>query len=483
MVLVAAGVGLRAATMVAYRPALFFGDSFGYITAAFSGHALGSGSPAMSNYRPSGYPVLLWLLTQPGRDLVQVVFVQHLAGLLVGVLIYAVLVRSGVARWLAAVAAALVLVDGYAIALEQYVMADTFFALTVLAACLLLAWPTLGATRLGPGRSIGWSRALLAGVLMAGASLERLEGIFVIPIVVGYVLWQRTDWRAVLAVVVGVAVPLLAYSGLESADFGTFGLSQWSGWTAYARVAGFADCQGAAVGSTARPLCETHAQRTAHPDASDWYLFDPASPAIRMFGPVSRSVAIQRRSDAILGDFAKQIILHQPLQTLSAISSDFLRFFEPGASEFGDSTGATVLPATASIEYADTYVSDRWVPGQAPSVNSPSGSLRRYRSVIHLPRPLLALFVLLSIAAVARRTAKRREIVLFTGTGLLLLVGTAATAGFAQRYLLCAVPVLAIGGALALHDLAPKIARSTLDDERDEHRTNHNRSASDALTG
>ncbi len=148
VVLVAAGVGLRAATMVAYRPALFFGDSFGYITAAFSGHALGSGSPAMSNYRPSGYPVLLWLLTQPGRDLVQVVFVQHLAGLLVGVLIYAVLVRSGVARWLAAVAAALVLVDGYAIALEQYVMADTFFALTVLAACLLLAWPTLGATRL-----------------------------------------------------------------------------------------------------------------------------------------------------------------------------------------------------------------------------------------------------------------------------------------------------------------------------------------------
>lgn len=449
----AIGAGLRFVAMIAYQPALFFGDSWGYVTAAFSGHTLGNSSPAMSNYRPIGYSVLVWLLSGPGRDLVQVVTVQHLAGLLTGVLIYAALVRSGTARWLAGAAAALVLLDGYAIALEQYVMADTFFALTVLAACLLLAWPALRCGSSAAARPVGHRRSCLAGLLVAFATLERLEGLFVIPIVIVYLVWMRVGWRALLAFSLGVLLPLLAYSELESADFGTFGLSQWSGWTAYARVAGFADCQGAGIAAAAVPLCESKRQRASHPDASIWYLFDSGSPAIRMYGPISRSIATQRRSDSVLGGFALRIAVHQPLSTLSAITSDFVRFFEPGAAEFGDSAGATVLPAAASAEYVDAYARRQYVPGARPTVGFPSGPLRTYRRIIHLPRPVLALLALASIAAVALRSPKRREVLLLTGSGLALLAGSAATAGFAQRYLLCAVPLLAIGGGAALDEI------------------------------
>jgi hypothetical protein len=439
--------------MVAYRPALFFGDSWGYVTTAFSGHTLGSGSPMLSNYRPSGYPLLIWLISGPGRDLVRVVTVQHAAGLLEGLLIYVGLIRSGVLRWVAAVASAMVLLDGYAIALEQYVMADTFFALTVLLACLLLAWPSVSARSAAGEALVSWRRSLVGGLLVAAATLGRLEGVFVIPIVIAYLWWLRVGWRSLLACAIGVAIPLLAYASLESADFGTFGLSQWSGWTAYARVAGFADCNGAGIASAARPLCETRAQRMSHPDASIWYLFDSASPAIRMFGPISRSIAVQRHSDSVLGQFAMQIALHQPGKTLSAVSLDFLRFFEPGTAESGDASGATALPLTASAEYVDQFAQSHYVPGVRPTVAAPSGLLRSYRSVVHTPRPVLILLVLASIAAVALRLRRRREVLLLTGSGLALLAGTAATAGFAQRYMLCAVPLLTIGGALALHDL------------------------------
>jgi hypothetical protein len=46
-------------------------------------------------------------------------------------------------------------------------------------------------------------------------------------------------------------------------------------------------------------------------------------------------------------------------------------------------------------------------------------------------------------------------VLFLSGSGLLLILGTAATAGFGLRYLLPAVPLLALGGSLALRDLIP----------------------------
>jgi hypothetical protein len=294
-------------------------------------------------------------------------------------------------------------------------------------------------------------------LLVAAATLERLEGLFVIPVIVGYVLWRRMGRRALLAFTVAVVLPLLAYAGLEAADFGTFGLSQRSGWTAYARVAGFANCAGAGIAPGARGLCETATRRASHPDASVWYLFDASSPAVHLFGSIEGSKMANRHSNSVLAGFALRIALHQPLRTLSAVTLDFLRFFEPGAAEFGDSTGATVLPSRASAEYVAEDVRNRYIPGVRPTVGTPSGLLRGYRSVIHVPRPLLALFALASLITLGLRLPARREVLLFTGSGLCLLAGTAATAGFAQRYLIPAVPLLAIGGTLALRDTRHRI--------------------------
>src|ERR1700721_2073872 len=75
--------------MIAYPPALFFGDSWDYIVAAFSGHPV-----AISSNRPSVYGWLIRLFTLPSRDFVQLVGFQHLAGLLTGTLVYVLLLRA-----------------------------------------------------------------------------------------------------------------------------------------------------------------------------------------------------------------------------------------------------------------------------------------------------------------------------------------------------------------------------------------------------
>jgi hypothetical protein len=440
--------------MVAYPPALFFGDSWGYLAQAFSGaHSLGFLPVGIGSLRPNGYPALIWLLTMPGRHVVQLVAIQHLAGMLIGALVYVALVRGGVRRPVAAAAAALVLLDGYAITLEQYVMSDTFFGLTLLLAALSLGWPGLRSfeRRLGPGR------AATAGLLLAGGAIQRPEGLFVVPLFVGYLIWRRVRWRARAAFVLALALPVLAYAGAEDAAYGAFGITQTLGWNLYGRVAGFADCAGAGIAPAARPLCETAAQRKSHPDDPSWYVWFADSPAARLFGETeggpSPGHSHPVRSNAVLGAFARRIVLHQPLDFLAAVTDDVLRYFTPGATPFLDARSATSLPSTAAREWVSPNVRRKYLPAVHPRVESPATLTRAYRRVIHVPRPVLALLALASLAALALRVPMRREVLLLSGSGLALIVGTSATAGFGLRYLLPAVPLLAIGGTLALRDL------------------------------
>ena len=66
---------------------------------------------------------------------------QHLAGLVTGVLVYALMLRLRLPRWLATVGAAVVVLDAYAIALEQQVLAEAFFTLALVAVVLLRRRP------------------------------------------------------------------------------------------------------------------------------------------------------------------------------------------------------------------------------------------------------------------------------------------------------------------------------------------------------
>ena len=137
VVLLAAGLALRIAVQIAYQPALIYVDTLKYLYGA---------SPGAD---PLGYTLVLRAILVFG-NLSLVALVQHLLGLAMAVGLYAVLLRRGTNRWLAAVAVAPVLLDAYQVQIEQNIMPDVWFEAMIVVG--------LGVLRGGPRSACGWPR-------------------------------------------------------------------------------------------------------------------------------------------------------------------------------------------------------------------------------------------------------------------------------------------------------------------------------------
>ncbi len=110
---------------------------------------------------------------------------QHLLGLAIGVIIYALLIRRGAARWAATLAAAPILLDAYQLQMEQTIMPDVTFEALIVAALAILLW------RPWPGL---WRLATGALVLGLAADVRQIGELLIIPAVVFAVLVAR-GWR------------------------------------------------------------------------------------------------------------------------------------------------------------------------------------------------------------------------------------------------------------------------------------------------
>src|SRR5262249_48839784 len=149
---------LRILAMVAFPP-LWFTDSFDYVRIGLH--------PYPHPLRPDGYGFFLWALS-PFRSFGLVVAVQHLMGLAIGVMVYALVRhRFGRARWIACLAAAPVLFDAYQVELEHMVMSDVLFMFLVMSAVTVVLWRP----------KITWRAGIGAGVLLALAGLTRTVGL------------------------------------------------------------------------------------------------------------------------------------------------------------------------------------------------------------------------------------------------------------------------------------------------------------------
>ena len=90
--------------------------------------------------------------------------IQHLAGVGSAAALYALTLRHGANRWLASLAAAPLLLDGYQIQIEQLIMSDTWQQVLLVA----LLWVLLGVGAPNP------RRAALGGLLLGVAVMFRL---------------------------------------------------------------------------------------------------------------------------------------------------------------------------------------------------------------------------------------------------------------------------------------------------------------------
>jgi 4-amino-4-deoxy-L-arabinose transferase-like glycosyltransferase len=434
----AAGAVLRLACEIAYRPALFYSDSWGYLSMAH-----GSGLVSFAPLRPSGYPLVLKVLSVVGNGLAATTLVQHLAGLATATLVYLTCRALGVRRWLATAAGALVALDAWAIALEQYVLAEAFFAL-LLTACV---WASLVARKSSSDVALG-----VAGLCLAGAALMRPVALFAAVAWLVWLVWSRPGRRPLVAGFAALVVPLLVYSLAHQSVTGSFGLTQSEGWFLYGRVGSIAKCDGIGVAREARKLCERPA-RAAH-EGQSFFMFNRASPARRAFGGISADSKRQAHTNAVLRHFAVQVIEKHPGAFVKLVGGDFLRFFRPGPHARYREDATVEFPARARIRFDDRRTRHRLFPGLHPHASTPGGALRAYGKVLHTSRPLIALLTLISLLAFAvglkRRDPRAQAIFLPLAMALLALLGAAATASFALRYLVPVVGLFTIAGALSL---------------------------------
>jgi hypothetical protein len=428
----ALAVALRVCVAVAYHPALFFSDSLGYLAMADKGFPVG-----IAPTRPSGYPLLIDLVAF-GKSLQALTIAQHAAGLATGVLVYALLTWARVARWLAACAAGLVLLESYGVALEQHVLSETFFALFITASTFLAI------------RSARDGRAIAAsGLLLAASATMRPQALFVIPVWIGYVLLRNHNLRVLGLAVVCACAPVALYAGLHAAKTGEFGLTQSDGWFLYGRVAQIADCAHLKPTPAAERLC-TGPGSGPNRDVS-YYVWGRASPAHRVFGGISADPVQQSHSNAQLRAFALTVIEAEPVQYAGLVTDDFFRYFEPGETPWSYDQTSITLPDSASMAQVMIGTDRREVVSQSTG-GQPAKLLGTFQSLSRPPRLLFALLSILSLGGLLVRNAGqgdsvgRAGIALLAGSFFAILLGSAASSDFAMRYLVPEIPLIVGAG-------------------------------------
>jgi hypothetical protein len=458
-VLLLAGLVLRVLAMVAYRPVLFYIDSTKYLY-----HAAGND--------PVGYRVPLRLILLVG-NLDTVAAVQHLLGLAMAVVIYAVLVRRGSPRWLAALAAAPVLLDAYELQIEQTLMPDVWLEALIVAGLALLLWRT---------RPALWMIAAAGVVLGLSATVAQVGECLVLPAVI-YLLvsaggWRRAVSRAAL-MCVAFAVPILAYMSIAAAVTGHFWLSNTGTNGLYGRVAMAADCPALHVPAAERALCPTPAQKAALGD--DGLEHNPSSPRFQTHLP---HAAASHEASA----FTRAVLDQQPMNVLRAFGTDTLKLFavdrvtDPGDTPIYRWQFQTRYPYfTPHATKPEVGSAIAQFGGGAPVVVAPLASfLRGYQlhggytpGPLYLVAVLAGLFGSLALAGwrPARRKAARAAggdrgarglalaCLLFFVTGVVVLL-VSDVFEFSWRYQLPALVTLPPAGALGLVIMA-RWARSS----------------------
>ncbi|HSV67905.1 MAG TPA: hypothetical protein VLJ59_18655 [Mycobacteriales bacterium] len=457
----AAGLVVRAVAVLGYWPALWFNDSFEYVGVALR----------LQPYpiRPDGYSFYLRAL-EPLHSFRLVVITQHLMGLGVAVLLYALLRRWGVPGWLATLGSLPQLLDVHQVQLESLILSDTLFTALLVAAVTLLGW------RARPS----WRLAGAAGLLLALATLTRSVGLPLLLLAGLYLLVRRPGWRAAAAFGVLAAAPVAGYATWYHSVHGQYALSSSEGIFLYSRVMQFADCATIHPPADLAGLCDPRPPADREPSSNYIWRSSPLDRVTGSYSPVDGAPP-QRftpRANEAARQFAVRAILAQPGDYLRLVGRDLLRglawerepfpnagvlagyefTLEPKKTTMGLSDGPgrperqvdrVFVPGGTARGDTAAYEAN---PADTAVVQPFADMIIGYQRVAFLPGPVLAAVVLLGLAGVLaarRRDPRRWPALLLWGVSAALLVLPPATAQFDYRYLLPAVPLAAAAAALA----------------------------------
>jgi len=429
---------LRADAELGYRWQAWFNDSFEYLANTIHFNL----DPA----RVSGYSVFLKIL-QPFHSYALITILQHLMGLAIAVMVYALARhRFGAPAWLATLATVPVLYDGFEIQLEHLILSDLPFLFVLTLATTLLLWDPAGpSTR----------RCAVIGLLLGLGVVLRSVGEPLLAVFVIYMIIRRFNWRKVAATVVVGLVPAFIYAGAFDLEHGQFAMSDATGVFLYSRVMTFAECSKMTVPANELPLC-TVVPPGKRPIAQS-YIWTSMTPldtfSVPKFSPLPNKLA---------EDFAIRAIEAQPLDYARAVFDDTWRVFGwkrqvfPQAATYDE---YLFLPQGLPIpswdnanlgryhSYAAAYVQGN---PETQVVNPFAVMIRDYQKYVWLPGTVYGLILLVGLSGMV--LAWRRlggEALLPWAISLALIVIPAATAEFDYRYVLPAAPFACLAAVMA----------------------------------
>jgi hypothetical protein len=445
-------VALRILVSVGYS-VVWFEDSFDYVGVA----------QRMQPYpvRPSGYSFLLWLL-EPLQSFAAVTAVQHLLGLAMGLMVYALVRRRAAGSrpvW-AVLAASPVLLDAYQIFFEHTVLSDVLFSFLVVAAVTILLWTPRPSLRM----------LAAAGLLLAAAVLTRSIGLALLPLFAGYLLVGRAGRRALVVAALATTLPLGGYAAWYASWHGSPALNGGSGVWLWARTMPFADCELLRPPVHEAVLCP--AQPVHQRPSSPHFIWSDWSPLRQVPGhPIATHADLfHPRLDGPAGDLARRAILNQPLGYLRTVVRDLgqMRNWRRGPT-----------PDSAPITY-NRYAFPN-VEGSVPDgVRIPGGTIRQdlseyesgsantrlnepvaafiraYQTFVFVPGTLLSAFAVavsgVYLVSCAKRRGGRtiREAALPLAAALALIIGPVVITTYDSRYGLPAIPLLCVALAVSM---------------------------------
>ncbi len=448
---------LRLVTMIAYFPAFWYSDSFGYLP------------PALDPYpfvvRPVGYSLLLLWPLRVFHSVAAVAVVQHVFGLLAGTLIYVLLrVRFRFASWTATLAAAPVLLSAYEIQLEHFMMSDALFMILTVTALVIALW-----------RQVPSILACIAvGLLLAAAAITRTEGLpmaatFALAVLISYASFPERLVR-IVALAVSFIFPLLVYASWFQDVHGSFELeSTYGGAFLAARVEPFADCSVIHPPANERWLClSTPVSRRLPPDD---YLWRPA-PVTPLAKPPT-GPEFSARTSAVAEKFAIHAIEHQPLAYSASVWRMFLQTFKENSGPYTNGQQTWMFPAHQPETVAQLARANRggttdqsfyqYNGGRNPDTEfrQPwAWILRVYQNFAVVAPPALAGILIIGLIGICLAFRRRGGPAFLPWiTGMLMLVLPAAVSSYEARYVVPTVPFFCVAAGLAIREFGNRNQR------------------------
>jgi len=449
----------RLVAILGFQPAMLFRlDTFDYLWGAV--HL----SPNVVN--PSGYSLFLWLL-HLFHSIVLIDVVQHILGLGVATMVYAVLRHYALPAWGATLAAAPVLFDPEQIMIEHLIMAD------LLAMVLMVGAFTVLLLRDKPSL---W-RSVTAGVLMGASTIVRptvLPLVFLIPV---YLFLKHVGWRRAGAALVAGLVPVLGYMSWFAAVHGTFNITNSNGLFLWSRTMSFANCsvikpppnlQALCPNKQPGPLARADPAQRRQPKRYLWnhstWAWQGATngfvPDTAAFTPANNERALQ---------FAIKAIKAQPVAYASTIwaetlipfihTDNSLRFpAVPTSSRTLDKTDVRYAVGTI-VAYTGTdqgVSQDIGFHFGTRLVHPYSNIMDEYQQILYLPGPVFGLIVLIGLVGIIMPSRRSLPAIFLWVSAVIIMVLPTAEHEYTYRYVIPAVPLVCIAAALALRKPAPR---------------------------